>query len=163
MTEPTEPQPVALTERQRQAQADREQHERWKQAVAEHEARKLAERREQDERATKSLQAISARLLGQAADDGTGHCRWCRIRLGRDAEGHRTHVEPERCPGPTPDPCTLCGGPAMRTEAGRWEHVCTARPAKPAAGTQLERVRQGPGMVGDSLGGLFGRRQLPEG
>jgi hypothetical protein len=131
-------------------------HEKWQRAVAKaHEERQQA-RREREDTATKQVGAMVARLLGARADDGTGHCKWCRTRLGTDGNGERTHIPDPSCPGPAPEPCELCGRRFdWDAVALVWSHRCGGGQVRTPAARQVERV-QTPGAPS---GGAFGYRR----
>lgn len=112
-----------------------------KQRLAAEERKKEAQRK--DEQLTRDIEATVARSLGAAADDGTGRCQWCRLELGTDAEGHRTHMPTRACSGPAPAACELCGRPWIWSGAPdyAWTHSCGARPRRHHEDVQLEKVQ----------------------
>lgn len=121
-------------------------------------AQEERERRAQLDVAERERQAEAtiARVRALGTDDGTGKCRHCGAQLGVDGEGRKLHPAND-CPGPTPDPCPICGKPwriRRLTNAGAsWEPTCGpidhARAARtPEHETALPPIRRA-GNFGD--------------
>lgn len=119
--------------------------------------------RERGARISRELEMHASVTLGRASNDGTGHCRWCRIALGTDPKGQRTHPVVRECSGPAPDPCGLCGGLwRWNTSARQWHHDCGGpRSAAPRV-RQLERVRNADSDSGGDDDSYFGFRRRGE-
>jgi hypothetical protein len=101
------------------------------------------ERRTRADKVHHDTEAGLALILGRAADDGAGRCKWCGITLGHDAEGRATHPVVRECPGPRPDACGICHRPYVWSAAAlEWSHDCPGRgPTRSHVPEQLERVR----------------------
>lgn len=131
-------------------------YERWKERVAQNRREAEANRKARELTSTRELAAGLARLYGNRVDNGRGECRHCGITLGTDADGNRTHPEPERCPGPEPEACEGCGGHFTLVQGRGWVHACP-RPSRrlPTHEATLERVQT----PGEETGGAFGYRR----
>jgi hypothetical protein len=116
---------------------------RWKARSDEERARRRHEERAEADRRHREGDAHMSRILGAAADNGAGVCRWCGLTLGTDDEGRRTHPIVRECSGPTPTACGLCDAPhRWDATVGRWTHVCVDHKTRAAPeAPNVERVR----------------------
>lgn len=121
-------------------------------------AAKRHERRAADDRAHRETEARLAAILGAAANNGRGGCRWCGITLGITVDGAYTHPPVRECPGPTPDPCDMCGRAWSWSRASMsWQHSCAGKQVARPSSQSVERVKSAD--TPTSGGGFFGYRK----